>query len=146
MTEDTEFTASDVKAILTALNYILHNAARNNVDADTLSHELQQLGLPKESANALKRAFSKNREELRKSLSKQILTLPTIGKTDWSVDYILSSSIVGKVNQPLIRMQITIDDPFNMNNLNSNDNRVDVNMSQNQLQSLLHGTYIIYGV
>jgi len=39
--------ASDIKASIAALSFILNNAAKYNVDGDTLATELQQLGLPK---------------------------------------------------------------------------------------------------
>lgn len=38
---------SDVKAAIAALIFILSNAAKHDCDAETLSNELQQLGLPK---------------------------------------------------------------------------------------------------
>merc|ERR1712176_240232 len=94
LTEDTEFTTSDVKAILSALNFVLSNAVRNDVEADTLSNEIQQLGLPKESANAIKRAYVKNKAILNKALTNKILSLPSIqtshDQIEWSVDYVLS--------------------------------------------------------
>ena len=37
----------DVKATLAALHFILASAAKYNLDGDSLSNELQQLGLPK---------------------------------------------------------------------------------------------------
>ena len=38
---------SDIKASIAALNFIISSAAKYNVDSESLSHELQQLGLPK---------------------------------------------------------------------------------------------------
>ena len=38
---------SDIKASVAALNFILTSAAKYSVDSESLSHELQQLGLPK---------------------------------------------------------------------------------------------------
>lgn len=37
----------DIKASIAALSFILTSAAKYNVDPETLSNELQQLGLPK---------------------------------------------------------------------------------------------------
>jgi len=37
----------DVKASIAALTFVLSSAAKYNVDGDSLSNELQQLGLPK---------------------------------------------------------------------------------------------------
>mmetsp|Transcript_51774 Transcript_51774/g.82579 ORF Transcript_51774/g.82579 Transcript_51774/m.82579 type:complete len:200 (+) Transcript_51774:64-663(+) len=133
LTEDTEFTSSDVKAILSALNFILSNAVRNDVDADTLSNELEQLGLPKESANAIKRAYIKNKQVLSKALKQRILSLPAIKTSkeniEWSVDYVLSSSILQKVNESLVRLQL---------NMKEDGQPIDVNMTSSQLDSFLH--------
>ena len=38
---------SDIKASIAALNFIISSAAKYSVDSESLSHELQQLGLPK---------------------------------------------------------------------------------------------------
>ena len=133
LTEDTKFTSSDVKAILSALNFILANAVRNDVESEILSNELQQLGLPKESANAIKRAYVKNRIVLKKALTKKILSLPAIktsnDQIDWSVDYVLSSSILKNVNESLVRLQLKIKE---------NNQPIDVNMTSSQLDSFLH--------
>ena len=140
LTEDTEFSSSDVKAILSALNFILSNAVRNNVDSETLSNELQQLGLPKESANAIKRAYVKNNKILKKALTKNILSLPSIktsnNKIEWSVDYVLSSSILKNVNESLVRLKLQRND--NNNNNDNNKTTIDVNMTSSQLDSFLH--------
>ena len=39
----------DVKAAIAVVSFILSNATKFSVDADSLSNELQQLGLPKGS-------------------------------------------------------------------------------------------------
>ena len=133
LTEDTEFTTSDVKAILSALNFVLSNAVRNDVEPNTLSNEIQQLGLPKESANAIKRAYVKNNQILKKALTIKILSLPSIktshDQIEWSVDYVLSSSILKNVNESLVRLQLKRKDE---------DEPIDVNMTSTQLDSFLH--------
>lgn len=42
--------SGDVKAAIAVLDFILSNAAKHNVDGESLSSELQQLGLPKGGA------------------------------------------------------------------------------------------------
>lgn len=39
--------SGDIKASVAALSFILSSAAKHNVDSESLSSELQQLGLPK---------------------------------------------------------------------------------------------------
>ncbi len=46
-TADAKLGPEEVKACLASVMFILTNAAKHGVDAETLSQELQQLGLPK---------------------------------------------------------------------------------------------------
>jgi predicted ATP-grasp superfamily ATP-dependent carboligase len=47
LTADAKYEISDVKAAIAALTFIFSSAAKYNVDSESLSSELQQLGLPK---------------------------------------------------------------------------------------------------
>nr|XP_019606535.1 PREDICTED: COMM domain-containing protein 4 isoform X2 [Rhinolophus sinicus] len=47
LTADARFESGDVKATVAVLNFILSSAAKHSVDGESLSSELQQLGLPK---------------------------------------------------------------------------------------------------
>jgi len=97
---------SEVKACIAALSFILNNGAKYNVDADTLTNELQQLGLPKEHCDALVNTFMEGKQALRSKLQSTVLTLPRVAVVDWRVDYILSSSDLINVNHPAIRLHI----------------------------------------
>ncbi|XP_042198949.1 COMM domain-containing protein 4 isoform X2 [Callorhinchus milii] len=52
LTADAKFDSSDVKATIAVLSFILSSAAKYSVDGESLSSELQQLGLPKELKQA----------------------------------------------------------------------------------------------
>lgn len=43
--------SGDIKATVAVLSFILSSAAKHNVDGESLSSELQQLGLPKGKTN-----------------------------------------------------------------------------------------------
>jgi hypothetical protein len=47
LTSDAKFDIEDVKACASALNFIFSSSSKHNIDSETLSNELQQLGLPK---------------------------------------------------------------------------------------------------
>ncbi|CAO2634909.1 COMM domain-containing protein 4 [Lemmus lemmus] len=47
LTADAKFESGDVKATVAVLSFILSSAAKHSVDSDSLSSELQQLGLPR---------------------------------------------------------------------------------------------------
>ncbi|KAL2300536.1 hypothetical protein Nmel_013418, partial [Mimus melanotis] len=51
LTSDAKLESGDVKATIAVLGFILSSAAKHNVDSESLSSELQQLGLPKGKGN-----------------------------------------------------------------------------------------------
>lgn len=58
-TADAKIEPSDIKIVIAIIAFIITNAAKNGVEADTLSEELQQLGLPKgKRATAARRPSS----------------------------------------------------------------------------------------
>ncbi|XP_063495103.1 COMM domain-containing protein 4 isoform X5 [Symphalangus syndactylus] len=56
LTADAKFESGDVKATVAVLSFILSSAAKHSVDGESLSSELQQLGLPKELLRSTCRA------------------------------------------------------------------------------------------
>ena len=58
LTSDAKFEDSDVKASIAALSFIISSGAKHSVDAESLSNELQQLGLPKGDLSPLCMALS----------------------------------------------------------------------------------------
>ncbi|XP_064013372.1 COMM domain-containing protein 4 isoform X1 [Pogoniulus pusillus] len=83
LTSDAKLESGDVKATIAVLSFILSSAAKHNVDSESLSSELQQLGLPKVSR---------------------------LGSVCWRVDYILSSSELQDVNEPLVHLTFNVQD------------------------------------
>uniref|UniRef100_A0A2K6S4V7 COMM domain containing 4 n=1 Tax=Saimiri boliviensis boliviensis TaxID=39432 RepID=A0A2K6S4V7_SAIBB len=65
---DTKFESGDVKATVAVLSFILSSAAKHSVDGESLSSELQQLGLPKEHAASLCRCYEEKQIPLQKHL------------------------------------------------------------------------------
>ncbi|TKS73489.1 COMM domain-containing protein 4 [Collichthys lucidus] len=79
LTADAKFESGDIKASVAVLSFILSSAAKHDVDSESLSSELQQLGLPK------------------------------VGRLDavsWRIDYTLSSSELREVNEPVIQLKL----------------------------------------
>jgi hypothetical protein len=101
MTKDTFDNMSDVKAAIAGLDFIISNAAKYDIDDNTLGLEIQQLGvcvwwgvmwgsiwgtspefvlphicfrfpgLPKENSDALLRSYRDSKTELRQGLAKK---------------------------------------------------------------------------
>lgn len=75
----------EVKGVVAALHFILVSAARYDVAEEVLSEELQQLGLPKEHAEALASAFKDGRAPVQQHLRQTSLRLPALDALRWRV-------------------------------------------------------------
>ncbi|XP_061433490.1 COMM domain-containing protein 4 [Lethenteron reissneri] len=110
LTEDAKFESGDVKASLAVLEFVLCSAAKYNVDGNSLSSELQQLGLPKEHASALCKVYEDKQAELQDQLKSQSLRLSRLAGVSWRVDYTLCSSELAEVNEPSVQLRLNIQD------------------------------------
>ncbi|XP_066491811.1 COMM domain-containing protein 4 [Tiliqua scincoides] len=110
LTSDAKFESGDVKATIAVLSFILSSAAKHNVDSESLSSELQQLGLPKEHATGLCRSYEEKQSSLQDSLRGCSLRLNRLDSTSWRVDYTLSSSELQQVNEPVVHLKLNVKD------------------------------------
>ncbi|TSM52281.1 COMM domain-containing protein 4 [Bagarius yarrelli] len=76
--------SGDIKASVAVLSFILSSAAKHDVDSESLSSELQQLGLPK---------------------------VGRLEAVNWRVDYTLSSSELKEVNEPTVQLKLQAQNP-----------------------------------
>ncbi|XP_062512119.1 COMM domain-containing protein 4-like [Corticium candelabrum] len=106
ITADAKFEMSDVKAAVAALMFIVSSAAKYNVDSESLSSELQQLGLPKESSTSLCKSYGDGLDKLQKTFRDQSLRLSRFHSVDWRVDYVISSSEVKAVEEPCVQLKV----------------------------------------
>ncbi|NWW70102.1 COMD4 protein, partial [Climacteris rufus] len=111
LTSDAKLESGDVKATIAVLSFILSSAAKHNVDSESLSSELQQLGLPKaEHATGLCRSYEEKQSSLQDRLRACSLRLSQLGSVRWRVDYTLSSSELQEVNEPLVHLTFNVRD------------------------------------
>uniref|UniRef100_A0A672V1A1 COMM domain containing 4 n=1 Tax=Strigops habroptila TaxID=2489341 RepID=A0A672V1A1_STRHB len=110
LTLDAKLESGDVKATIAVLGFILSSAAKHGVDSESLSSELQQLGLPKEHASGLCRSYEEKQSSLQDSLRAASLRLSRLGSVCWRVDYTLSSSELQEVHEPLVHLTFTVRD------------------------------------
>ncbi|XP_069480648.1 COMM domain-containing protein 4 [Ambystoma mexicanum] len=110
LTTDARFESGDVKATIAVLSFILSSAAKHNVDSESLSSELQQLGLPKEHATGLCRCYEDKQSVLQERLRDCSLRLTRLDSVSWRVDYTLGSSVLAQVNEPLIHLKLNLRD------------------------------------
>lgn len=110
LTSDAKFETGDIKASIAALTFILSSAAKYDVDADTLSNELQQLGLPKEHTTSLCKSYSDAQTKLQENFRDSSLRVSMLDSVQWRADYILSSSELQNVNEPSVQLKLNIKD------------------------------------
>lgn len=75
--------ADDAKAAVAALHFVLSQAAANEVKPDELNVELQQLGLPRENAAAVARAFRDAKDAMAAALRDAAPRLPAWRVDEW---------------------------------------------------------------
>lgn len=106
LTADAKFELGDTKSAIAALYFIVSSSIKYNVDPDSLSNELQQLGLPKEHAASLCKSYADNAATLQEEFGKQTLRLSKLQRLDWRVEFVCSSNHLKKVNEPLVILNI----------------------------------------
>ena len=104
LTSDAKYDLSDVKASIAALSFVLSSAAKYSVDGDSLSNELQQLGLPKEHSVALCKTYGDNLIKLQDSFLQKSLKLNGLADLQWRVDYVLGSSELHEITEPEVQL------------------------------------------
>lgn len=105
ITSDAKYDLSDVKASIAALSFILSSAAKYRVDGDSLSNELQQLGLPKEHSVALCKTYADNLIKLEEAFLQRSLKLNRLSELQWRVDYVLGSSELHEIKEPEVQLR-----------------------------------------
>lgn len=76
------------------------------MDSDSLSSELQQLGLPKEHTTGLCKSYEDKHTALQDKLRETSLRLGRLESVSWRVDYTLSSSELREVNEPMVQLKL----------------------------------------
>ncbi|XP_034523917.1 COMM domain-containing protein 4 isoform X2 [Ailuropoda melanoleuca] len=108
LTADARFESGDVKATVAVLSFILSSAAKHSVDGESLSSELQQLGLPKEHAASLCRCYEEKQSPLQEHLRACSLRVNRLAGVGWRVDYTLSSSLLRSVEEPMVHLRLEV--------------------------------------
>ena len=132
-TADAKYELSDIKASIAALSFILSSAAKYNVDGDSLSNELQQLGLPREHSVSLHKVYGDNLSKIQDVLRDSSFRLDRLKNLEWRVDYVLGSSQLKEMKEPEINLRFkTVDGD------NSKENTVSFAMTSDKFRVLLH--------
>jgi len=100
--------ASDTKAVVAALTFMIQNAAKYNVKPEIASLELQQLGLPGGHAGAIERILAKEKDKLRDHFRHNTLRLNRLESVEWRVDFIVASSDLQELNAPSVQLKVNV--------------------------------------
>ena len=99
---------SNIKGITAAVHFILTNAARYDLDEMSLTQEIQQLGLPKENAEAITKLYREHKDGLREILSIKSYRMSRFLGADWRLDRTIASSDEDKV-ESIFNLNIRMD-------------------------------------
>jgi len=108
LTKEASLDNSDVKACIAALDFIISSGVKYDIDDNTLSNELQQLGMPKEHCDALSKPFCDSKQKIKMRLEQQTLKLSRLLSLDWRIDYLMSSSLLHEVNSPVVQFKLSM--------------------------------------
>ena len=103
---------------------MLSNAAKFDVDEESLILEVQQLGLPKENTEVIAKQYMDAKELLRSKLAEDSYRVNQLVSVDWRVDHIIaSSSIDSSSGGSLINVKLDLDSRFEQHDPSSQDSR-----------------------
>jgi len=127
---DDSIGAGDVEAVVAALDYTIANATRHDVDEKTLGRELEQLGLPKEHAEAVCKPYGKEREALREAAMRSTVRVNGLRDLRWGVTFASDADESrNNASEGRLAIRLTLD--------TIDEGRVDVNVSEEKFRVLL---------
>lgn len=77
---------------MAAVHFMVTSAAKHDVDEVSFVQEIQQLGLPKENAEAVARQYREHKDTLRDKFAGDSYRISQLISSDWRVDRIVASS------------------------------------------------------
>uniref|UniRef100_A0A7S3K6T4 COMM domain-containing protein 4 n=1 Tax=Euplotes crassus TaxID=5936 RepID=A0A7S3K6T4_EUPCR len=91
---DCKLTQEEGFCIISILDYIIHSAAKFNVDQEIFSKEIAHLGIPIENVSVIVKIYVDKAKDLR-VVKHESLQISTLKDTHIKISHILASSIVG---------------------------------------------------
>jgi len=87
ITSDAKYSVGDIKASVSGLEFIIKSASKHGVDGETLSNELQQLGLPKEHSTSLCKSYESKFQDLHTILlQRSFRQSACLQNVDWKIN------------------------------------------------------------
>lgn len=122
---------------MAVIHFIITNSARHNLDEATLLMEIQQLGLPKESADAIAKQYRDSRDALRNKFAEDSYRISKLVGADWRVDRVLATS---SDDEPacVVQMRLQVDTKPHLKDSEGKVRTVAFEMSSDKLSVLIH--------
>ena len=88
--EEMNLTQEEITIVISSLCFIIRSSGKFNVDDMILSQELQQLGLPQDTADAISKVYKKNKDILRNYLKEDIFSFNRVSDVHYKTSYCLA--------------------------------------------------------
>ena len=88
--EEMNLTSEEITIVISSLCFIIKTSAKFNVDDMVLSQELQQLGLPQDTADAISKVYKKNKDILRGYLKEDIFSFNRVSDVHFKSSYCMA--------------------------------------------------------
>mmetsp|Transcript_20127 Transcript_20127/g.51867 ORF Transcript_20127/g.51867 Transcript_20127/m.51867 type:complete len:219 (+) Transcript_20127:29-685(+) len=108
LVSDTKLDDSAARAVLAALHFVISGAAKHDVEEGALIDELQQLGLPKEHADAICRPYQQRRAAIQAHAQRVGLRCARLQSSGYRVEHVLASSEQSVANTPIVTMRLDL--------------------------------------
>ncbi|CAF0776949.1 unnamed protein product [Brachionus calyciflorus] len=135
LANDSKLEINDIKACVALIEFVLKCSTKHSCNGETLSSELQQLGLPKEHSTSICKVFDDNQTKLETCLKDASLKLNSLEEVSWRVDYIFSSSLLNKICEPMANLKFRIN---NIENVHNPLESFTITLDSTKLKLLLH--------
>jgi len=126
------------------IHFILTNAAKYDIDENSLVKEVQQLGLPQDSSALIGRSYREFKEKLQAALFLQSYRVSRLVGTEWRIDQPLATSTsttdstTTGLSSPAIHLKLSIDNATETGTGTSSIKELALEISSEKLELLIH--------
>jgi len=119
------------------IHYIISNAAKYDVDEQSLSQEIQQLGLPKMNADIISSSYRDNKDSLRDKFTADSYRVSKVISSSWRLDHIIATSD-NDDSECILNLNMKIDSkPDSINNDGARFQNLAFEIVENKLDVLI---------
>lgn len=106
--KESKINSKELMAVISLLKYILTCSTIYSVNSETLSFELQQLGLPKEHSTVLCKLHEDSNNNIEAYLKNSSLKLNTLENISWKICFLIDSKHVEKLKETVVSLKLCV--------------------------------------